>query len=355
MRVALSVAAGGWGGVPYVAELITRGLADRGHAVTVLGWPGSPLQRRLGAVAAFQELRRGPDLDPRAIRRALRKLRECRAQLVLALMKKDVRITGPAARLCGIPLIVRHANDQPLRPGPYHRLLYGWLPDHHVTNAEATRRTLLASAPWLDPARVTVIRNGIDVSDYEVERAHLDTSPDAVRIGYIGAFERRKGLRDLAAAWPALAEAVPDAWLVLVGGGDQEAELRSALDGQPRVLWTGWRYDVPAVLRALDVLVLPSYVEGAPNIVQQAMAAGVPVVATAVSGTPELLTNEEQGLLVPPASPERLGQALARLASDELLRRRLGEAGRRRAAAEFSLDRMLDAYEQLFRQYAPSG
>jgi len=355
MRIALSVSAGGWGGVPHVAELLARGLAGRGHELAVLGWPGSPLAERLRGVAAFHELRRGADLDPRAVVHAARVLRRCRPQLVLTLMKKDVRITGPAARARGIPLIIRHANDQPLKAGLYHRMLYGWLPDHHVTNAESTRRTLLDSARWLDPTSVSVIRNGLELRDYDVAPARLDTPPGALRIGYIGAFEPRKGLLDLAAAWPALAAELPEAWLVLVGSGSQEEQLRARLAGQPRVLWTGWRQDLPAVLHALDIMVLPSYVEGAPNAVQQAMAAGVPVVATAVSGTPELLADGAQGLLVPPGAPELLREALGRLAHDAPLRARLGEAGRRRAAAEFTLDRMLDAYEDLFRRFVRAG
>jgi glycosyltransferase involved in cell wall biosynthesis len=257
--------------------------------------------------------------------------------------------------MLGIPTIVRHANDQPLPRGPRGRLLYGGTVTH-VTNAQATRRTILASAPWLAPERVEVIYNGIDPAPFETAGpVALELPPGAVRIGYVGSFEPRKGLRVLAQAWRSIAGSLPDAHLLLAGKGTDEAALREMLDGVPRVHWLGYRRDVPNVMHALNVLVLPSFVEGAPNVVQEAMAAGIAVVATAVSGTPELVRDGEHGRLVPAGDAPALASAIAQLAGDPALRARLAAAGHARVRAEFTLERMLDRYEALLTRVSARG
>jgi glycosyltransferase involved in cell wall biosynthesis len=306
------------------------------------------LQERMQGVAPFEPILKGMDLSPRVLWRAARSLVRHRPDVLLALMKKDVRLSVPAARLLGIPAVVRHANDQPLPAGPRGRLLYGGAVTH-VTNAEATRRTILASAPWLRPESVEVIYNGLDPAPFEAARpVALELPPGAVRFGYVGSFEPRKGLRVLAQAWRSVAESLPDAHLLLAGKGSEERVLRQMLAGAPRVHWLGYRRDVPSVMAALDVLALPSFVEGAPNVVQEAMAAGLAVIATAVSGTPELVCDGEHGLLVPSGDAAALAGALTKLAGDAELRARLAAAGHARVRAEFTLERMLDRYEALF-------
>lgn len=106
----------------------------------------------------------------------------------------------------------------------------------------------------------------------------------------------------------------------------------------------GARDDVPDLLRGLDVFVLPSRTEGICNTILEAMASGLPVVATDVGGNPELVVPDRTGLLVPPSSPEALAAALVRYAGDPALRRGHGAAGRARVLAEFSLDAMIEAY-----------
>lgn len=353
MRIVLSNASSAWGGVHLVTEVLARGLQARGHEVVVFCRPASRLEERMHGVAPTVPILRGMDLSPPSLWRARRELRRLRPDAVVALMKKDVRLTAPVARAMGIPVVVRHANDQPLRRGPYGRLLYGVVPALHVTNAEATRRTLLASAPWLAPERVRVIYNGVDLARFDAATpAPLGLPPGAVAIGYVGSFEPRKGLPDLAEAWPRVAAALPHAHLVLVGEGTHGPLLRERLADAPRVHFLGRRSDVPAVMRSLDLLVLPSYVEGAPNVVLEAMAAGIPAVATAVSGTPELVRDGETGRLVAPRDPDGLARALVEVAGDAGLRARMGRAGRQRAENGFTLDGMIGRYEALLAELA---
>jgi glycosyltransferase involved in cell wall biosynthesis len=351
MRIVLSNASYSWGGVHQVTEVLARGLQERGHHVAVFGRPGSPLEERLRGVAPFEPILKGMDLHPGVVWRAARALGRHRAEVVLTLMKKDVRLTGPAARLRRIPFVVRHANDRPLRGTPDHRLFFGALPARHVANSAATRETLLRSAPWLRPGRMAVIHNGIDAARFErAAPADLDLPEGALAIGFAGRFDERKGVLDLARAWPTVAAAVPNAHLVMVGKGPAEEQTRAVLGDAERVRWLGYRRDIPELLRAMDVLAVPSHWEGFGLIAAEGLAAGVPVVAANASSLPEIVQHEVQGLLVPPGDPDALAAALVRLARDPAERARMSAAGPARVRDAFSLDRMIDAYEALLAE-----
>jgi len=136
-----------------------------------------------------------------------------------------------------------------------------------------------------------------------------------------------------------------------VGDGPCRAELeqvwrRLGLDG--RVLMLGERQDVARILRALDVFALPSLGEGISNALLEAMASGLPVIATRVGGNPELVEHDVTGTLVSPRSAEALAAAFDRYLLDPALIRKHGEAGRQRALRDFSLDRMFGAYDSLY-------
>lgn len=356
MRIVLSNASYKWGGVHVVTETLARGLSERGHDVVVFCRPGSALEERLRGVAPLEPILRGMDLSPAAIWRCARALRRHRAEVVMTLMEKDVRMTAPAARLLGIPVVVRRANDQPLKNRPHFRVLYGAIPARHVANSRATRDTILRSAPWLPPERVTVIHNGIDPAPYGTAApADLGLPPGALAIGFIGRFEERKGLLDLARAWPAVAAAVPRAHLVIAGKGPAEAEARALLDGQPRVLWAGFRADVPAVLKALDILAVPSHWEGFGLVAAEGLAAGVPVVAAAASSLPEIVTDGAEGRLVPPRDSDALARVLIELAHDPDARARMSAAGPARVRREFSVERMIGGFERVLGEVSGAG
>lgn len=347
MNIVLSNASSRWGGVHKVTEILARGLQSRGHEVAVFGYPGGMLEQRMKAIAPFEPILGGMDLNPAALLRAARALKRRDADVVLALTKKDVRLTSVSAAMLGIPVIVRHANQQPLRDNIFWRTLYGRIPALHVTNAHATRRTLLTSAPWLRDEMVRVIYNGIDAQACRnTHPVALGIPQDAVVVGFAGSFERRKGVRELAVAWHAVSSAVPGAHLVLAGKGSMEDEMRTLLGTAPRVHWLGYRSDVAGVLKSADVMVLPSYVEGAPNVVLEAMSTGTAIVATAVSGTPELVRDGIEARLVEPRDTESLARALIEMLSSPELRLRLSDAAFARVKEEFDLDRMIDSYEK---------
>jgi len=356
MRVVLSNASYAWGGVHVVTEALALGLQARGHHAAVFCRPRSPLQARLQGKVPLEPVARGMDLSPLAIARTMGALRRHRPDVVLTLMEKDVRLTGPAARALGIPVVVRRANDRPLKREPHFRVLYGWLPALHVANSEATRRTMLSSAPWLRPERVRVIHNGIDTAALDALAApDLGIPPAALAIGFVGRFDDRKGILELARAWPAVAAALPEAHLVMVGKGPEEEQVRAMLADAPRVRWLGYRPDAAAVMKALDVLAVPSHWEGFGLVAAEALAVGTPVVAADASSLPEIVRHGEEGLLVPPRDPAALADALVALGRDPASRARMAAAGVERIRAHFSLDAMIDRYEAVLREVAERG
>jgi glycosyltransferase involved in cell wall biosynthesis len=347
MRIVLSNSSWKWGGVHFVTEALARGLTARGHAVTLFCRPDSELESRMRGVVPLEPILHGMDFGPAGVIRALRALRRHRADVAVALMDKDLRLTGAAARLLRLPVVVRRANDRPLARARA-RLTYRFLATRIVANSAATRRTLLDSAPALAVRGIDVIPNGIDVDAFaNAEAADFGLPGNAVVFGFAGRFEARKGLRELMRAWPAVAAAVPAAHLVVVGRGDLESEISAWADQAPRVRLAGFRPDIARVLRAFDVLVVPSHWEGFGLIAAEGMAAGLPVIAAAASSLPELVADGVSGRLVPPANADALARAMIDFGADPALRRRAGDAGREICRREFPLERMVERWEAL--------
>jgi ubiquinone/menaquinone biosynthesis C-methylase UbiE len=215
-----------------------------------------------------------------------------------------------------------------------------------VAVSDTTRESLVRQG--YPSGRVVTVHNGIDPkpSARAVKLAEQPVVLEVARLAEV------KGQRTLLAALPHI-----DATAVLVGrdleqGGAYETALRAEaerLGVADRVVFTGHRDDVPALLAGCDVFCLPSTGEGLPLVVLEAMAQGKPVVASAVGGTPELVVDGETGLLVPPGDADALARALARVLADPALAARLGGAGRERVLTEFSLGamtaRVLELYE----------
>lgn len=210
------------------------------------------------------------------------------------------------------------------------------------------------------PERVSRICNGVDTIRFRpaTERQRLDGAPfddaDAVVIGTVG---RLQAVKDQITLVRALALARPHCGsrlrLIIAGDGPLRVEVESeiAAAGLGDITWlAGTRSDVPDVMRALDVFVLPSKSEGISNTILEAMASGLPVVATKVGGNAELVVDSETGTLVAAQDPQAMAQALLRYTADVALRQSHGAAGRERVERNFSIDNMVERYTSLYEQ-----
>lgn len=231
------------------------------------------------------------------------------------------------------------------------------LADHIVSNSAAGVEFITSYGA--DPAKVSVIRNGRDLTVYQNGTAPQDlydsigVSPEAPIVGTVGRLITRKGHHDLLEAWPVVLDTHPDAELLLVGDGPERDALAAhaaRLGIADSVHFLGTRDDVPALLDALDVFAFPSHFEGLPGAVLEAMAAGLPIVATPVDGTLELLSDGDSGVFVPVQSPSALGRELTELLGDEARARALGESARETAETAFTIEEMVAAFESLYER-----
>ncbi|MDS4068018.1 MAG: TIGR03088 family PEP-CTERM/XrtA system glycosyltransferase [Candidatus Competibacter sp.] len=214
----------------------------------------------------------------------------------------------------------------------------------------------LRDAVGVPANRIARICNGVDSERFHPGRDRSPmplgfAPPDALVVGTVGRLERVKDQSNLARAFIRLVESVPETRrrlrLVIVGDGSLRAEVENLLTeaGLRDLTWLpGARDDVPELLRGLDVFVLPSLAEGISNTILEAMACGLPVVATAVGGNAELVVDGLTGRLVPAGDPAALAAAIQTYLDDPGLLDAHGVAGRRRVEERFSLDAMVAAY-----------
>ncbi len=201
-------------------------------------------------------------------------------------------------------------------------------------------------------AILTVIPNGVPpigpLPPRDEARARLGLPVvGATIVGYVGALEAKKGLRDLVAG--AARSGLPGLVLALAGEGSLAADLAGAAARLPfRLLLLGRVQEVRTFLAALDIFAFPSHQEAMGRALLEAMAAGLPIVATRIGGIPEALQQGAAGLLVDPARPDQIAEALGRLARDRDLARRLGSAARAAAERDYGADLMVRRVEALY-------
>ncbi len=208
--------------------------------------------------------------------------------------------------------------------------------DRVIAVSEAVKEHLVRY-DHLDPASITVLPNGIDLRVFggqngAITRRSLGVPSDAYLVGTVGRLEVQKGQIVLLQTMRELMTECPEARGLIVGGGSQEGTLRRVADDlglRDRVIFTSVRRDIPDLLAALDLFVLPSLWEGLPLALLEAMASGLPVVATRVGGVPEIISDGSNGILIDPMRPDQLAAAIMRCRDDRQSAARMAEAGRR--------------------------
>jgi len=211
--------------------------------------------------------------------------------------------------------------------------------------------------------KVIRIYNGIEIEHYDPER--MDESRNKVRhelvlnekasiIGAIGRLVWQKGFEYLIRSFPGFLKSCPDARLLLVGDGPLRANLEAlseALDMKDKIIFAGFRSDIKEVLASMDVLAIPSLLEGFPMVTLEAMAMAKPIVATDIDGLREQIIDGESGILLPPEDPNALTTSIIKLLNDPQLAVRIGLNARKQVEKEFPLEKMImethDVYQSL--------
>ncbi|MDP7035984.1 MAG: glycosyltransferase [Planctomycetota bacterium] len=318
------------------------------------------------AGVTVQPFRMFSPLDPLLIRRLTRYMRKQQFDLVHThLFKADVHATL-AARKAKIPYVIcgKHNEDPYLErwiPGRVGRRISRKV-DRTVVLSQAVERFMIEVGA-AQPETTRLVPYGIDLEAFDrsardTDRAEIrrewDLDEDAFVLGCVARLEPQKAHLDLLEAVARIRPKHPEIKLLLIGDGTlrHPLEARSAQeDLRDAVRFTGVRSDIPRLLAGLDLFVLSSHWEGFGLVLLEAMAARLPIVATSVGAIPEIVVDGETGLLAPPKDPEQLAQSIGELASDRARSRAYGQAGRNRAAQDFTLDqtvsRLTRVYEEL--------
>jgi glycosyltransferase involved in cell wall biosynthesis len=258
----------------------------------------------------------------------------------------------PAARLARVPVVIgshRQLGDL-MTPAQFRAqaAAFRWC-DGVVCNSQAAAARLIASG--LSPNKIAVIGNALPAEAFTVAPAALPKPPDVVRVGMVArmnhGYKNHSGFLRIAVQ---VHKQIPNAEFVLVGDGPLRQELEneaSSLGLGASAIFLGDRQDMPAVLASLDVAVNTSDSESLSNVILEAMAAGLPVVAYNVGGNSELL-SQQPGALVPAGSETGFADAIEKLLADPARRQQLGRNARQFAQENFSLDRVLERYVELY-------
>ncbi len=263
-------------------------------------------------------------------------------------------IGAAAARLAGVPSVVTRVDLNHAVTG-YKRPVLSWVSrraDRVLVNAVCIRD--LAIREGVEPDRIVVVRNGVDLDAFDRAAAAEPEAPAPDPGGIVSVANMHhpvKGQTDLLMAMKEVLRVRPDAHLVLIGDGVRRPHLeRSArqLGISERCHFVGHRFDAPALVARGAVGVSSSHAEGISNAILEAMAARLPIVATAVGGTVELAHDGANGYLVPPGAPAALARRLLDVLARPQLRRRMGERGRRIVEREFGVAQMRTSYDALY-------
>jgi len=267
-----------------------------------------------------------------------------------------------AANWAKVPIrIISRRVDFPLKNNLLSRSKYRKNVDVIIAISEGVKDVLVKSG--IAPEVIEVVPSGIDFSPFEqVEsrdflRREFSFAPDDFLVGIVAQLEDHKGHRYLIEAAKILKERTSKIKIVIVGKGSLELEL----DQQARdlhvndlVYFLGFRDDVPRIMASLDLFVLSSYLEGLGTSIMDAMASRLPVVATAVGGIPEIVVNNQTGILVPSRNPHALAEAILKLYGDREFGQRLAHNGyavvHEKFSAEAMAGRIIDVYEKIARR-----
>ena len=348
-----------WRGGEQQALYLAQGLQRRGVEQLCVGRPGMPYVERCGAagidVEAIEMHGEGDVLGMRRLSALFRRWRPD----IIHMHTSHAHTLGVVARRwsgVGCTVVSRRVDFTIYRN--FLRLSwfkYRYGVDRYIAISNGIKRQMVADG--IPEQRIDVVHSGIDPSRFHGVASHdfrseFGLPTDARIIGNVAAFGWHKAQEFLVRAMPRVLESEPTAYAFLIGEGELrpkiEEEVR-ALGLADRILFTGFRTDVPSLIRGMDCFVMCSVLEGLCTSLLDALALECPAVGSAVGGIPEVLVDGETGLTVAPRDPVALADAIVRVLTDSALADRLRAAGLRHVHDGFTVDAMVDGNLGVYR------
>lgn len=355
----------------------------RGWDVTVVTSPGPELDafgERHGVTTRAVDMPRriSPALDAKSLARLAWMVRRSEPDLVHAHTPKGGLLGTLAATIARVPARIYHMRGLPMMTASGRRR--DLLRSTEIVSCRAATRVIANSASLRDFAireglvaadKILVLGrgsgNGVDCARFDPERlpdrrdlrrelvasvGASGSTDDTLLVGFVGRLVTDKGVADLTRAWRDVVKAHPNARLLVAGRFEERdalpASTQEELKSDPTISLLGFVEDTPRLLRALDVLVLPTYREGFPNVLLEASAMRVPIVATRVPGCVDAVVDGVTGTLVPPRDEAALGAAISCYLASPSLRRRHGDAGRDHVVSHFRRERLWQALAEVY-------
>ncbi len=326
---------------------MAHALRERGHSV----WLACRPDDGLGRAAQTQNVPILPYAPTKGLNlgiahRIRRFVQENHITVICLKTYHDLRLATWACRGLPVRIFCRRGNMKDIRNTLRHYLHIALLRPE-ILVPSASLKTEFSRISWVHPDRIHVLHHGLDV-----ERYQATDIPSAAKdaIVFLGRLHFDKGIDVLLDAWATVVAQIPHARLVLVGNGDQATYSSQAerLNITSTLTFAGYHSDVRPWLKEATAMVLPSRREGAGYVLIEAMAAGLPVVATRLDCITEYVDEGTTGWLVPPADATALAEALLNLLRDPETSRRMGNAGLQRVREHFSLNATVQRLETIF-------
>jgi glycosyltransferase involved in cell wall biosynthesis len=354
-----------WGGLELQALEVTAQLGKRGYPVTLACCSGSRLASAAKARSIHvSEFDVSGYFNPATIWHVSRYIRSEAPRIIHCQHSKDLSVIVPAADLSGAQskiLLSKRVGSYVSKRDPFHRYTYSRVA-RVLAISEVIHRNVLETTP-MAPGRVITLHDAIDADEYSPARGNgarirdeFGYKRENIVAGFVGRFSPGKGHEELLEAAAGIAELRPNVRFLVVGeasSGEEayEREIRQlcttlGIDGV--VTFAGFRRDIPDLMASFDVLAFPSHAESFGVVLIEAMAMELPVVSTNCDGVVDIVIEGETGLYVHPRASKELADALLRLIDDPELRRRFGDAGRKRVLQFFDRRNQIDRLEKIY-------
>lgn len=344
----------GWGGQENRILKESVGLGKYGARVIILCQPGSTLAKNARSEGIeVRTCRMSKHYDVAAIASILSLIKREKVDVVSTHSGRDSFLAGIAGRISRRrPVIVRTRHiAMPITS----RFTYRVLPHMVVTTSEYVRQYLISEG--VRPEKVVTIHTGIEIKKFNPDtapgnlRQEIGVTAEAPLIGTVAILRRKKGYHILLEAIPLVLNRVPHATFVFVGDGPQKENVSGTIKQlglSGNVFLLGMRWDIPNILKSIDIFVLPTLQEAHGGVFVEAMAMGKPVIGTNVGGVGEVIREGSNGYLVEPNNSSALAEAILKMLQDPETARSMGREGRKMVERDFTSERMCEKMYALY-------
>jgi glycosyltransferase involved in cell wall biosynthesis len=343
-----------WGGQEYRTLIEAKWLNQNGHRSWIACDPRGELFKRGSAQnGPMLPVSMRSNADFKGISTLRKFCRNQKIDIVHTHGPKDSWMCFPLY-VRGVPIVRSRHVTVPIKPGIQHSFIYRNGCRRVIATADIIKQTLV-NVNKLDPQRVDVVGEGVSLEEYHPSidrmtfRKEWGVPAEAPCMGIIAMMRGDKGHHFFLDAAFEVLKTHPDARFFMIGegiGGKRvERELRDRIQAanENRVIMTGYRWDIPQIIAALDIVVIASIeVEAQSRIAPQTFACKRALIATKVGGIPELVTDGVNGLLVPPSDPQAMARAMRKLLDDPILREKMADAGHQTAKEKLSIEKMME-------------